>query len=186
MTALSNDWPPAPVELEFQPSHHTQRPGRVRVKQEYGLPSRDRSHDTGRDDARSRGEGYVARFGAHRRRSQKYMFGMQCPVGLLITPQRMWLYRDSYTARSPDSVKPVTEFDLKPLWDQPPVKGIALRRFRVALARRTGCAADQGAAGRNAGGIPGVRTARDHKRRVAGSPSALLPKADEAPAAPGS
>jgi hypothetical protein len=26
---------------------------------------------------------------------KKYMVGMQCPVGLLITPDRMWLYRDS-------------------------------------------------------------------------------------------
>jgi len=60
---------------------------------------------------------------------KKYMFGMQCPVGLLITPQRMWLYQDSYTARSPDSVKRVAEFDLKPLWDQPPVKGMPFDAF---------------------------------------------------------
>ena len=32
---------------------------------------------------------------------KQYMVGMQCPVGLLITPERMWLYRDSYTSRSP-------------------------------------------------------------------------------------
>jgi hypothetical protein len=51
---------------------------------------------------------------------KQYMIGMQCPVGLLITPQRMWLYRDSYTTRSPQSVQRVGEFDLKLLWRQAP------------------------------------------------------------------
>src|SRR5580692_258269 len=61
---------------------------------------------------------------------KKYMFGMQCPVGLLITPQRMWLYRDSYSARSPLSVQRVGEFDAKPLWQQaPPAQGAAFEVF---------------------------------------------------------
>jgi hypothetical protein len=45
---------------------------------------------------------------------------MQCPTGLLITRDRMWLYQDSYTSRSPQSIRRVGEFNLKPLWDQPP------------------------------------------------------------------
>jgi hypothetical protein len=51
---------------------------------------------------------------------KQYMVGMQCPTGLLITPKRMWLYRDSYTTRSPQSVQRVGEFSLTRLWDQPP------------------------------------------------------------------
>ena len=61
---------------------------------------------------------------------KQYMFGMQCPVGLLITPERMWLYRDSYTTRSPQSVQRVGEFDPKPLWQQPPPsEGAAFEMF---------------------------------------------------------
>lgn len=49
-----------------------------------------------------------------------YMINMQCPTGVLITPERMWLYRDSFTARSPESVRRVGVFDVKSLWHQPP------------------------------------------------------------------
>lgn len=49
-----------------------------------------------------------------------YMVGMQCPVGLVITPERMWLYRDSYTARSPESIQREGEFDASPLWRETP------------------------------------------------------------------
>ena len=48
------------------------------------------------------------------------MIGMQCPTGLLITPQHMWVYRDLYTARSPESIQRIGEFDTKDLWRQPP------------------------------------------------------------------
>jgi hypothetical protein len=51
---------------------------------------------------------------------KQYMVGMQCPIGLLVTPERMWLYRDFYTTRSPQSVQRVGEFDLKALWRQAP------------------------------------------------------------------
>lgn len=53
---------------------------------------------------------------------KQYMVLMQCPTGLLITPERMWLYRDFYTSRSPQSVRLVGEFNLKPLWDHPPAQ----------------------------------------------------------------
>jgi hypothetical protein len=51
---------------------------------------------------------------------KQYMVGMQCPIGLLITPERMWLYRDFYTTRSPQSVQCIGEFNVKSLWQQPP------------------------------------------------------------------
>jgi hypothetical protein len=51
---------------------------------------------------------------------KQYMVLMQCPTGLLITPERMWLYRDLYTSRSPQSIRRIGEFNLKPLWEQPP------------------------------------------------------------------
>src|SRR5450432_4334026 len=61
---------------------------------------------------------------------KQYMFGMQCPVGLLITPERMWMYRDSYTSRSPQSVEFVGEFNLESLWQQPPPsQGESFERF---------------------------------------------------------
>ncbi len=51
---------------------------------------------------------------------KKYMVGMNCPLGLLITPERMWLYRDFYTSRTPESVQRIGEFDLKSMWQYPP------------------------------------------------------------------
>jgi hypothetical protein len=51
---------------------------------------------------------------------KQYMVGMQCPLGLLITPERMWLYRDFYTSRSPESVQRIGEFNVKSMWRQPP------------------------------------------------------------------
>lgn len=51
---------------------------------------------------------------------KRYMVGMQCPVGLLVTPERIWLYRDSYNSRTPDSVELVGVFDAKSLWHRSP------------------------------------------------------------------
>src|ERR1700730_5243560 len=51
---------------------------------------------------------------------KQYMLLMQCPTGLLITPERMWLYRDFYTSRSTQSVRRIGEFNLEALWEQPP------------------------------------------------------------------
>jgi hypothetical protein len=61
---------------------------------------------------------------------KRYMIGMQCEVGLLITPDRIWLYRDSFTARSPQSIQRVGEFDPRPLWPQPPPsEALSFERF---------------------------------------------------------
>lgn len=72
---------------------------------------------------------------------KQYMVGMQCPTGLLITPKRMWLYRDSYTARSPQSVQRVGEFNLTRLWDQSPPRQEAqfetfVQQWLEGLAKR--------------------------------------------------
>jgi hypothetical protein len=51
---------------------------------------------------------------------KQYMVRMQCPIGMLITPERMWLYRDSYTTRAPDSIQRIGEYNIKSLWREPP------------------------------------------------------------------
>src|SRR5260370_26354012 len=51
---------------------------------------------------------------------RKFMVGMNCPLGLVITAERMWLYRDFYTSRTPESVQRIGEFDLKAMWQYPP------------------------------------------------------------------
>jgi hypothetical protein len=47
-----------------------------------------------------------------------YMIRMQCPTGILITPVRMWVYRDRYS--SPPDVEQIGEFDMHGLWPHPP------------------------------------------------------------------
>src|SRR3989442_719476 len=53
---------------------------------------------------------------------KQYMVGMQCPVGLLITPERLRLYRDFYTDRSSRSVQRIGDYNAAPLWapESPP------------------------------------------------------------------
>jgi hypothetical protein len=51
---------------------------------------------------------------------KRYMLGMRVPIGLLITPQRMWLYRDFYTDQSPQSIQRIGEYNLTRVWRQPP------------------------------------------------------------------
>jgi hypothetical protein len=61
---------------------------------------------------------------------KRYMVVMRCPIGLLITPERMWLYRDFYTADSAQSVQRVGEFDVAKLWDrEPPAQEAAFEAF---------------------------------------------------------
>jgi len=63
---------------------------------------------------------------------KRYMVGMQCPVGLLVTPDRLWLYRDLYTGRSENSVQRVGEYDATALWGQTPTR--TARRVPTSLA----------------------------------------------------
>ncbi|HXA03421.1 MAG TPA: hypothetical protein VNY30_01210 [Bryobacteraceae bacterium] len=65
---------------------------------------------------------------------KQYMVGMQCPIGMLITPERMWLYRDSYTTRAPDSIQRVGEYNIKSLWREPPP--VQETRFEAFVQRR--------------------------------------------------
>ena len=61
---------------------------------------------------------------------KQYMVRMRCPIGLLITPEHMWLYRDFYTVDSVRSVQQVGEFDVAKLWHQkPPAQGVAFEAF---------------------------------------------------------
>jgi len=61
---------------------------------------------------------------------KQYMVRMRCPIGLLITPEHMWLYRDFYTVDSGQSVQRVGEFDVAKLWHRrPPAQGVAFEAF---------------------------------------------------------
>jgi len=61
---------------------------------------------------------------------KRYMVGMQCPVGVLVTPQRLWLYRDFYTTLTPESVRRVGEYNTDSLWRQtPPQDAAQFERF---------------------------------------------------------
>src|SRR5258708_39495082 len=51
---------------------------------------------------------------------KQYMVRMQCPIGVLITPERLWLYRDFYTMREPESVRRVGDYNITTIWRQPP------------------------------------------------------------------
>lgn len=59
---------------------------------------------------------------------RSYMISMQCPTGLLITPERMWVYRDLFS--SPPSVERVGEFDMRGVWQQqPPANALSFELF---------------------------------------------------------
>jgi hypothetical protein len=61
---------------------------------------------------------------------KQYMVRMQCPIGLLVTPDRLWLYKDSYLARSPQSVERVGEYNARSLWHQvPPTNPVWFETF---------------------------------------------------------
>jgi len=61
---------------------------------------------------------------------KRYMAGMQYPFGLLITPEKGWVYRDYYSSLSPVSTKQVEEFDSTRIWQQsPPRQELAFEGF---------------------------------------------------------
>ncbi|MEP7121647.1 MAG: hypothetical protein ABJE95_12080 [Byssovorax sp.] len=47
---------------------------------------------------------------------RRYMFGMGCPVGILVTPRTLRLYRDRYKEYGEDSVELVGEFPIETLF----------------------------------------------------------------------
>jgi hypothetical protein len=59
-----------------------------------------------------------------------YMIAMQYPFGLLITPEKGWVHRDSFSSVSPASVKRVEEFDSTRIWSHnPPREGQQFEAF---------------------------------------------------------
>jgi len=50
------------------------------------------------------------------RQLRRYMFGMGCPVGMLVTPRTLRLYRDRYTEYGEASVEFVGEFPIEGLF----------------------------------------------------------------------
>lgn len=60
---------------------------------------------------------------------KRYMMAMQYPFGLLITPEKGWVYRDTYSSMSPASIR-VEEFETTKLWRQdPPRQGLEFEAF---------------------------------------------------------
>jgi hypothetical protein len=62
---------------------------------------------------------------------QRYMLSMQCPIGILITRERMWVFRDLYT--SPSTIEQIGEFDMNGLWPQQPPEDEAAFQVFVQL-----------------------------------------------------
>ena len=61
---------------------------------------------------------------------KRYMVGMQYPFGLLVTPEKVRVYRDFYSSLSPGSVQEVEEFDGARIWRQnPPRQGLDFEAF---------------------------------------------------------
>lgn len=51
-------------------------------------------------------------FGFVERQLKEYMAAMHCPVGLIVTPERLWIYRDRYQGPREESIIQVGTFDV--------------------------------------------------------------------------
>jgi hypothetical protein len=60
------------------------------------------------------------------------MLQVRCPVGALISPGRLWIYRDRFTSSSEESVERLGEFDIDGLLPFQPVPA-DLRAAAVAF-----------------------------------------------------
>lgn len=60
---------------------------------------------------------------------KEYMVGMQIPVGILATPETIWLYRDAFTGRSPKSVQRVGEYRTAAFWPYTPRQDAEFEAF---------------------------------------------------------
>jgi hypothetical protein len=43
---------------------------------------------------------------------KNFMLQMSCPLGLLVSPQRLWVYLDRFTSYSEDSIERLGDFDI--------------------------------------------------------------------------
>jgi hypothetical protein len=43
---------------------------------------------------------------------KNFMLQLRCPLGLLVSPQRLWVYLDRFTSYSEDSIERLGEFDI--------------------------------------------------------------------------
>ena len=43
---------------------------------------------------------------------KSFMLQLRCPLGLLVSPQRLWVYLDRFTSYSEDSIERLGEFDI--------------------------------------------------------------------------
>jgi len=46
---------------------------------------------------------------------KNFMLQLRCPLGLLITPKRLWVYLDRFTSYSEDSIESLGEFNVEGL-----------------------------------------------------------------------
>ena len=46
---------------------------------------------------------------------KNFMLQLRCPLGLLITPKRLWVYLDRFTSYSEDSIESLGEFNIEGL-----------------------------------------------------------------------
>jgi hypothetical protein len=51
---------------------------------------------------------------------KRYMVRMHCPLGAIITPEHLWLYRDFYTSRDARSVERIGDYELASVWPRKP------------------------------------------------------------------
>jgi hypothetical protein len=65
---------------------------------------------------------------------KRYMFGMQCPVGMLITPHVLRIYRDTFSEYSESSIECVGEFDIVDLLEAEGIRPVEERTGAAAAA----------------------------------------------------
>lgn len=65
------------------------------------------------------------------------MWQLSCPLGLLITPEKMWVYSDRYLSSGPDSIEKLGEYAIKDLlsFDKTESSGQEARRFESYVQR---------------------------------------------------
>lgn len=59
------------------------------------------------------------------RQLKHYMLQVRCPLGILISPERLWIYRDRFTSNSEESVERLGEFGIAGLHPFDPVPAMA-------------------------------------------------------------